>query len=121
LVPIGTSLPQHESQVRPLVGLPLEQAAQAWQNAEQLAGTGPVTAQHVKAAAAQFRPNPAPKPKRQPKPVANLPRILGLLERIHELFNRATYGTRHGEYAPNILKHLDEATLHLHRLRALLV
>ncbi len=56
LSPIGDTAPNHESQVRPLIGLANGQAAIAWQNAVKAARGGPVTAKHVKAAAAEFKP-----------------------------------------------------------------
>jgi hypothetical protein len=48
------SPPEHETQLRPLVGLTLEQAALAWQCAVTNAGEGKVTARLVKEAVKQL-------------------------------------------------------------------
>jgi hypothetical protein len=47
--------PEHETQVRPLLGLPPEQAKLAWDRALEAAGTRPVTARLVKAAVEEQR------------------------------------------------------------------
>ena len=54
--------PDHESQVRPLIGLTLDQAGQAWDKAVEMAGGRRITAARVKAAmkALELRVGPAP-------------------------------------------------------------
>lgn len=58
LSPIGDKLPlpTNEAQIRPLVSLPEEDRAKAWEAAVHHAGNAPVTARHVEAAAHQVVP-----------------------------------------------------------------
>ncbi|MEX2598511.1 MAG: hypothetical protein WD533_02535 [Dehalococcoidia bacterium] len=64
MLPIGNK-PTAESQARPMVGLPVEQAQEAWSMANATAASEGkrVTARHVKQAAQVYRVPHAPKPK----------------------------------------------------------
>jgi polyhydroxyalkanoate synthesis regulator phasin len=68
LVTISHQKPEHETQVRPLVGLTAEQAQKAWDRAVEKAGGRKITAQMVKAAVKELQPAEAA------KPVASQPR-----------------------------------------------
>jgi hypothetical protein len=60
--------PDHEPQVRPLIGLPPDQAQVAWEKALQKAGTRKVTARLVKAAVKEVVPQePGPAAPKKPK------------------------------------------------------
>jgi hypothetical protein len=63
--------PQHETQVRPMVGLPPEQVQQAWQAAIAKAGNGKVTARHVQNAVKELR---SEAPENTETPAAPKPR-----------------------------------------------
>ncbi len=54
LTPMGVKV-KSESQLRPLVALPPQRIPVAWKRAEELAGTGEITAQIVRRAAEQFK------------------------------------------------------------------
>ena len=57
--PIGSILPQTESQARPLTSLPPEQQREAWQAAVETAPNGKITARHVADTVEIFK-NPKP-------------------------------------------------------------
>lgn len=99
--------PDHESQLRPLIGLPIEQAQLAWECAAQLAAGRRITAGMVKAAVKglQLRPNEptarsiGPNRTDQRRQItAALGELLGLLrnkaahesmiEKVEELYSR---------------------------------
>ena len=65
LVTKVTILPKCKTQVRPLAGLRPEQALKGWQKAIELARGGEVTAKHVQAAVAEFKPSPGSSKKRK--------------------------------------------------------
>jgi len=61
LSPIGDiPTPLHEAQVRPLIGLPPDQAREAWKKAVAEAGHGIVTAKLVKQMVTEFTSSPRP-------------------------------------------------------------
>jgi hypothetical protein len=62
LTPIGVIV-QNESVARPMVSLAEDQILTTYQDAQKLAGDKPVTAKHVRQAAAKFKPAKAVKPK----------------------------------------------------------
>jgi len=63
LVTIGhQTKPEHERQVRPLVGLTAEQAQKAWDRAIEKAGGRKITARLVKAAVQELQPAAGTKP-----------------------------------------------------------
>ena len=69
MLTIVSQKPQRESQVRPLVGLPQDQATLAWENAVRKAGTGEITARLVKAAVRELqKAQPQITAKPPPKP-----------------------------------------------------
>ena len=60
--------PEHETQVRPLVGLTAEQAQKAWERAVEQADGRKITEQIVKAAVKELQPDGTAKPvARQPR------------------------------------------------------
>ena len=70
LLTICQQKPQHESQVRPLVGLTPEQAQEAWDRAIEDAGGRKITARLVKAAVKELQLGGKPAPV-DPKPRVN--------------------------------------------------
>ena len=65
---ISHQKPEHETQVRPLVGLTAEQAQKAWDRAIEKAGGRKITARLVKAAVQELQPAVAQNPvTRQPR------------------------------------------------------
>jgi hypothetical protein len=72
LRPIGL-IPQSESQVRPLVGLPPEVQKQVWVEATLTAPNGKVTAAHVEVIAAPHKPKRHPKSQPPPPLPASTP------------------------------------------------
>ncbi len=64
----GQQKPEHERQIRPLIGLTAEQAQAAWQRAVEKAEGRKITAAIVKAAVKELQPtDPAKTPKAQPR------------------------------------------------------
>ena len=80
LSPKGDKSPKQETQVRPLLGLPLDQASAAWNRAVVAAEGGEVTANLVKKAAAEFRKREAAT-KKQTKPPKKQAQLNSLLLR----------------------------------------
>jgi hypothetical protein len=78
-----TSKPQHESQVRPLIGLPPDRMKSVWVKAVEIAQSKPVTAKHVRLAVAELN-GEAKEPKklrRKKSPSSGLLYVLELIEK----------------------------------------
>ena len=84
LTPIGVTMqPTHEAQLRPLLGLPLDQAKQAWIKATKETGGRPPTAKLVAQAAAEFRTVPPPDARQSAKSIP----VSALNQALEEIFD----------------------------------
>src|ERR1051325_5895610 len=98
MLTIVSQKPQRESHVRPLVGLPQDQATLAWENAVRKAGTGEITARLVKAAVRELQ-------KAQPQITAKPP------PKPTKLHKRRLLESKIGEVPVLLTQKADYATL----------
>jgi hypothetical protein len=114
-------LPQHESQVRPLVSLTKDQALSAWQKAVAIAAGKTVTAKLVKTAVAEFQPGISPIPKSCSKLLPKPECLSPLLDQLHSLLRQVEQGIRGNEHRPNLLTLTDQFRHHLCQLATLIL
>ena len=116
-------LPQHETQVRPLVGSSKDQALAAWQKALTVAAGKPVTAHLVKAAAAEFRSphNPSARQPRRAQPFPAPEALAPLIDQLQELLRLIQYGVEKQHYHVNILGRIHELHHHFRQLVLLIL
>ena len=121
LSPIGDILPRHESQVRPLAGLTTDQALAAWRKAVAAAKGKPVTAKLVKAAAAEFRPQPPSASPRRSQPFPKPEALSPLFDQLHDLFNQIEYSLEQQHDYSIILSRLHLLRRHFRQLALLIL
>jgi hypothetical protein len=113
LLPMGNFSLQHESQIRPLIGLSTEEAIQTLKKAELAAQGGEVTAKLIQAAALEFRPKKKRVSLRQHSASSNLkskPYVpdSDLGHKLLELLKNAEYFVRNSQNPDDALHILAE-------------
>lgn len=120
LLPIGNTPPQHETQLRPLMGLSKEEAKAAWKKALEAAKGGEVTAQLVKQAVAELKPDSHPPRKRRKSRAPLAPQNSSVAKTILALVENAERFVKvdQGPNAQNVLQLLKGIRENVSKLSA---